>query len=313
MQSKITRRRLLGAGAAAAAIGTTQAQPESAFWKSWSDGRAEVSSYDLTIPYGRELCQGVALAIFAPDEFSSSDRVKAEPGRHPKADVFPVMKLNLIKEYQTGISNRHEQTASFLAFGSVNGRLPGSLTKASFSRQDWEGAIYQQLLFDQKAIRSVLHSYRDGEGDQQKVLEFPISAISEDSLWFWARQMAQPYVERGEYRLAPILVSMQSQRDTGQPIAIRQGKFTRSPVNQRIALPGGTFNVELCTVQIDASIRKFWVEREAPHRVIRWETSEGEKGQLLASKHLKYWEMTGKGGEDRLKELKLLPRPVRTL
>lgn len=295
------------ATAAVAGAASASGAIDPAFWKAWGDGQAEVSSYDLTVPFEGELRRGVALAIFSVDTFSNSTRVKAEPGKHPKPDEFPVMKLNLLKDFQTGISNCHEQTSMFLALAAVNGRPAGLPTKISYSRQDWAGSIYHQLLYDKTTIRSSRHSYLDGEGDQQQEIQYPPAATSADALWFWARQMAEPFVKRGEFRLAPVLTSFEA-----HPIQFKQSNFTRSPVNQKITLPAGSFDVEMCTVQIDGDIRKFWVEREFPHRVIRWETSAGERGQLLATERMKPWQMTGKGGEENLRRLKLLARPPRT-
>src|SRR5215471_360645 len=68
---------------------------EDAFWKHWGDGRAEMSGYDLVFPRYGQPRKGVAVAIFVTETFSNSLRVKSDPGRHPKADEYPVMKLNL--------------------------------------------------------------------------------------------------------------------------------------------------------------------------------------------------------------------------
>jgi len=307
MTQPVTRRRILQlAAAATAGAATSAAALDPGFWKIWSDGQAEVSSYDLTVPFESENRRGIAIAIFTADTFSNSLRIKAEPGKLAKTDEFPVMKFELLKDLQTGISNSHEQLSAFLALAAVNGRAAGFATKIAFSRQGWQGSSYQQMLFDRTTIRASRHSAFDG--DQQQEVQYPPAATSADALWFWARQMAEPFVKRGEFRLAPVLTSLESR----QAPQFKQSNFTRSPVNQKITLPAGSFDVELCTVQIEGDIRKFWVEREVPHRVIRWETSSGERGQLLASERIKHWQMTGKGGEENLRRLKLLPRPPRT-
>ena len=51
-----------------------------AFWKHWGDGRAELAAYDLETPRYGEPRRGVAVAIFVTETFSSSLRVKADPG-----------------------------------------------------------------------------------------------------------------------------------------------------------------------------------------------------------------------------------------
>jgi len=309
MTQRVSRRRLLQlAGAAAASSATASAAVDQTFWKTWSDGQAEVSSYDLTqtSPSG-DVHRGVAIAIFATDTFSNALRVKADPAKHPNQDQFPVMKFELLKDLQTGLTNSHEQTSSFLALAPVNGRAAGFPTKISYSRQNWHGALYHQLLFDKTTIRSWRHGILDGDADKVQEIQYPPAATSVDALWFWARQMAEPYVKRGEFRLAPVLTSIEAR---GQQF--KQSNFTRSPVNQKIALPSGNHDVELCSVHIDDEVRKYWVERDAPHRIVRWETSGGERGQLLGSERMKFWQLTGKGGEEQLRKLRLLPRPPRT-
>jgi len=212
MTQRVSRRRLLQlAGAAAASSATASAAVDQTFWKTWSDGQAEVSSYDLTqtSPSG-DVHRGVAIAIFATDTFSNALRVKADPAKHPNQDQFPVMKFELLKDLQTGLTNSHEQTSSFLALAPVNGRAAGFPTKISYSRQNWHGALYHQLLFDKTTIRSWRHGILDGDADKVQEIQYPPAATSVDALWFWARQMAEPYVKRGEFRLAPVLTSIEA-------------------------------------------------------------------------------------------------------
>src|SRR5262245_11906874 len=72
------------------------------FWKHWGDNRAELSGYELVFPRYGTLRKGTAVAIFVTETFSSSLRVKSDPGKHPASDEFPVMKLNLVEDFSTG-------------------------------------------------------------------------------------------------------------------------------------------------------------------------------------------------------------------
>ncbi len=293
--------------ASAAIAGPSSASAADAdFAKYWNDGQAEISSYDLTVPFENELRRGVAIAIFSSETFSNSARSRATPGKTQKADEFPAMTFSLAKDFQTGVSNVHEQVSAVIPLVALNGRAAGTVSKVVRSRQDWMGSTYHQLLFDKTTLRSTRHSHADG--DQQQELQYPPAATSTDALWFWARQMAEPFVKRGEFRLVPVLTALAANR----PPEFKQSNLTRSPVNQRLTIPSGSFDVELCTVNMDGELHKFWVEREFPHRVIRWETSAGERGQLLATERMKHWQLTGKSGEENLRRLKLLARPPRT-
>src|SRR5260221_12341644 len=73
------------------------------FWKTWGDGQAELAGYDLAYPRYGQLRNGVAVTIFVSETFSNQLRVKADEGKHPVSDQYPVMKLNLIQDFQTGI------------------------------------------------------------------------------------------------------------------------------------------------------------------------------------------------------------------
>jgi hypothetical protein len=290
-----------------------QSPYDQAFWKTWGDGQAELNAYELVKTHYKEPRRGVAVAIFVTEPFSNSARVKADPGKHPTEDVFPVMKLNLIKDFQTGIYDYNDQTSSFLALSPVNGKPAGTLTKLTFSSQEWCGNVFHQLLFDQKGVRLTRHSYFDGEGDQQTTLDYPLGGVAEDALFFWARGMAEPFdVKRGEFRLMPVLTSAQRQRDTHVAQAWTQGRFSRTPVAQKITTPAGVFDVDQFTVQLEDSKWTFWVEQAAPRRIVKWENSAGEIGTLVGSERMKYWELNGKGKEEFLKRLKLNPRPPRT-
>jgi hypothetical protein len=286
---------------------------DAAFWRIWGDGQAELSAYEFVKTHYREPRRGVAVAIFVTEPFSNSKRVKADAGKHPKEDVFPVMKLNLVKDFQTGIYDYNDQTSAFLALAAVNGRPAGTLTKLSFSSQEWCGNVYHQLLFDQKSIRLTRHSYFDGEADQQGELPYPQGGIAEDALFFWARNLAEPFgVKKGEFALRPVLTSAQRMRDTHQPQAWIQSRFSRAPVTQKLIVPAGTFDVEKLTVQLEDFKWTFWVEAQAPHRIVKWENSAGESGLLLGSERMRYWELNGKGKEEMLRRIKLNARPPRT-
>jgi len=305
--------RLLSAVPALFAVAAAASLPsyDRAFWSTWGDGQAELAGYDLTIPRYNQPRRGVAVTIFVTETFSNSARVKADPGKHPPADEYPVMKLNLVKDYQTGIYDYNEMTISFVALQPVNGRAAGSPTKVSFSRQEWCGQIYHQLLFDAKAIRATRHSYFDGDGDRQRDLDYPPDGIAEDALMLWARGMAAPSLTPGESRAVPMLPSLPSQKSIDA--AWMTATLSRPPKPQSITVPAGTFVVEAMAVRLpDKQTRIFYVEQAAPRRIVKWESSAGEHAELLKSDRMKYWQMNGEGYESALSRIGLARRPPRT-
>ncbi len=285
---------------------------DAGFWRVWGDGQAELTSYDLTEPHYGSPRRGVAVAIFVTETFSNSARVKSDPGKHPRSDEFPVMKLNLVKDFRTGIYDYNDMTSSFLALAGVNNRPAGTLTKLSFSSQEWCGNVYHQMLFDAQSIRSTRHSYFDGEADEQTTLPYPGDGVSADALWMWARGMAEPFLAPGQSRKAPLLTSLQTVRDTHRGAHWTPATFSRSADRTLITVPAGRFRAELWTVSAQDYEQKFWISTNSPHWVLRWESKAGEKGEMLSTIRAKYWTLNKPGGEQQLRRLRLNPRPPRT-
>jgi hypothetical protein len=287
---------------------------DSKFWSVWGDGQAELAGYDLTFPRYNQLRKGTAVAIFVTETFSNSLRVKADPGKHGPADEFPVMKLNLVKDYQTGIYDYNDMLSAFVALAPVNRRMSATITKASFSSQEWCGHVYSQVLFGETRARWMRHSYFDGEADDQRELDYPENGFSEDGLLLWARGMARPFMSAGSSDPYLILTSLETSRGKHIPLSWNYATLSKDAASQTVRVPAGTFEVEVARLtRKDKSWRAFYVEKAFPHRVIKWENSEGEKAELLGIDRMKYWEMNKEGGEKALERLGIPPQArVRT-
>ena len=304
-----------GASASGPAASTAARAPEfgDPFWRFWGDGKGELAGYDLVFPRYGELRKGVAVTIFVTETFSNSLRVKSDPGKHPKSDEFPVMKLNLVRDFPTGIYDYNLMTSAFVALEPVNGRPAGSATKVAFSSQEWCGLVFEHLLFDSAKARFVSHSYFDGEADQNRTIAVPNDALSLDCLPLWARGFAAPAIGAGESRVVTTIGSLVTTRLAHRPLALGRATLARDSGTRRMRVPAGEFQVERCTATIaDGPTWTFWVETAAPHRLVQWESSDGERAQLLGSDRFKYWELHGLGGEKYLARLGLTSRPLRT-
>jgi hypothetical protein len=298
----------------AAGLAAAGWQPDASFWQVWGDGQAELAGYDLTFPRYGQARRGTAVTIFVSETFSNSARVKADPGGHPDSDLYPVMKLNLIEDYQTGIYDYNDMASVFVQLAAVNGRPAGSLTKVSSSSQEWCGQTYQQALFDKDKVRYTLHSYFDQEGDQQKDLPHPASGISEDQLLLWARGMAQPFLTAGQTVEVPMLAGLRTTRQAHRPIGWGKAKLSRSSKSETLQWNGKPVTVEVYQASIEGGVtRTYYVETAAPKRVLKWKSSTGEEATLLASKRLKYWQMNREGFEKELPSLGLQARPRRMM
>ena len=284
------------------------------FWKTWSDGFAEMASYDLLRPKYNATREGTAVTIFVTETLSNTIRVKADPGRHPKTDEVSVMKLNLIEDFQTGIYDYNLMLSSFVNLETSAGLHAGSPLKVSFSSQEWCGHIFKQALFDVPGVRVTSHSYFDGEADQEKTLDGNADGTSEDTLMLWARGMARPSLKPGEVKNMDMVASLEGARHAQGPAYWTKAKLSRATEPETLTVPAGTFQVDRFTAAIEGGITKvFLVEKAAPHRIIQWESSTGAKAQMVKSDRLKYWQMNSPEGEKYLKNLGLGRRPARTM
>ncbi len=293
--------------AGAATVVKDAASPvyDTAFWKTWGDGFAELTSYDLKYPRYGAAREGTAVAIFVAETFANSLRVKSDPGVRDKKDEFSVMKLNLVEDFPTGVYDYNLMLQSFVALESVNGRPAGILTKVAWSSQEWCGNLFKQALLDKDVARVTSHSYFDGEGDQALSEATPAAAVlSEDALLLWARGMAWPVLKAGETREVPAMLGMQAARFQKGPVLWGKAVLSRES--------SGAVDVMRAKLS-DGRERVYEVEKTAPYRVLKYSTSDGIVGTLIASERMKYWELNKPEGVSALEKLKLKTRPQRTM
>lgn len=275
----------------------------SAFWRHWGDGKAEISTYRLTTPRYGEPRSGQAVLIYVTEDMSESQRVKAEPGRNPASDVFPALKLNHIRSFQTGIYDYRLMTSTFVR---VAPEMP--VAKISFTSQEWCGQVYHQLLPRGPKIESVSHSYFDGEADSSVELPMRPQGIFEDQLFIMVRQLlGEPWVTSA--RGLALLPSLWSARGLHKPLAWTNAQINTRSTPSSLKTPAGTFEVVSIEVMIgpDGAKTTFDVEATGARRIIRWRSSDGEVGEMIASKRLPYWQLNSSAGEAELKGLGLKP------
>ena len=286
---------------------------DGAFWERWGDGQAELAGYEFEMTRYGEVRRGTAVAIFVTETFSNELRVKADPGKHPPEDEVPVMKLNLVEDFPTGVYDYNWMTSAFIALKAVNGRPAGAPMKISFTSQEWCGHSYSHALFDADSIRHVLHSYFDGEADQSGRLPYPADGLAEDALWFWARGFSGPVLEPGESASVRLLPALKRRRKRSDDAGWVEAALSRAAQPETITVPAGEFVVERWTAApADGPTRTFFVEAAEPRRVIQWETDDGETARLLGGDRMPYWKMNGPEYLDSLSRLGLSPRPPRT-
>jgi hypothetical protein len=303
------------AAAAAIALGSLDRRPNAsadagpalstevsnAFWSHWGDGRAELNGYRLVQPRYGAAREGTAVLIYVTEDFSDSLRVKADPGKHPPSDVYPVLKLNAVRDFQTGIYDYNVMTSVFARVAAG-----GPLAKVSFSSQEWCGQVWHQLVPRDGRLASLRHSYFDGEADAAEKLELPTGGVMEDALPILVRGWLGAYLPPGGSRTVPFLPSLLRARLEHRPLAWGRANIGVAAQSSPVTVPAGRFDVLTWTVAPEGGPRMtFDVEVASARRLVRWTSETGELGELLGSDRLAYWKLNGPDGQQYLKNLGL--------
>lgn len=143
----------------------------------WYQGKAEISSYQLEQARYGAMHDGKAVLIFVTEDFSEKKHVKLDNPSEAGNDAVKVLKLNLLKKFNTGI---YPYSMMSSVFTPVNHQeYPHSL-KITTTSQEWCGHTFTQLNLDGNKINAYLYSYFESEGDQQVDLK---AALLEDEIW----------------------------------------------------------------------------------------------------------------------------------
>ena len=271
----------------------------------WHDGRAELAGYRLTQPRYGQARSGTVVLIYVTEPFSESDRVKAENPRRPKSDVFDVIKLNSVKDFQTGVYDYNVMTSVFLQMEPRKGQRAGAPTKLAFSMQEWCGMVFEELLFDESRIRQRRFSYFDGEGTQVAHLARPKDGLTVDELFLVVRGLPVPFLAPGESVSLPILPALDRVRMTHGSLAWTEGEFARSSSTRTRTTPAGRFVVDTYTAQVGSDRYRFDVARTFPGYLVGWEGPDGERAELTGVERLPYWQLNREGQEKALEKLGL--------
>jgi len=296
----------------------TQAQSPTppTFSSYWHDGLAELDGYQWTVKRYGQPRQGQCVMIYVTQPFSRSKAVKVNNPLKNPADTFDVIKLNLVRDFQTGI---YDYNTMLSVFSATNDFTP---VKISFSSAEWCGHVYEQLRFTTDQITSRFFSYFQGESSSTQ-LSYNPNAIAEDNLFITLRGLRNDFLQPGHTRSVPWLPSAFYRRLNHQPIAWSTAQIQRLADTDSVQVPAGTFNTVTYLVKTqNGRAGRFDIEQAYPHRVIRWswQTTTGdsqqqwlgsgvEEGELTGSKRLAYWKLHDNGHESHLDQLGLQPQP----
>ena len=140
----------------------------------WYRGQAELTSYALEQARYGEVHQGKAVLIFVTEDFSKEKQVKLDNYASADDDRVTVLKLNLTKEFLTGIYPYSMMTSTFTP---VSG---GRTLKVTTSSQEWCGHTFAQFNLENGTYQVQHYSYFESDGDRTVQLE---GTLLEDEVW----------------------------------------------------------------------------------------------------------------------------------
>lgn len=179
---------------------TPKKELSEAFKDYWYNGEAEITSYKLEQARYGEIKDGTSVLIFVTEDFLPEEQVKAN---NYNTSNIPVLKLNMTKNFNTGIYPYSIMQSTFLPVANNQHAI-----KISASIQEWCGHVYTQLN-NRDEFEVMSHSYFQGEADHSFSLE---KNWTENELW--AKLRIDPKsLPVGDIKLIPSIESARLNHD----------------------------------------------------------------------------------------------------
>jgi len=217
----------------------------------------------------------------------------------------PVLKLNHVLKFNTGIYDYSLMTSVFAGLSGPGVKRPFEPRKISFSSQEWCGNVYHHLIPREAGLLSEIRSYFESEGNADYTLRYPAGTmVYEDELPILLRELDGEWLKAGEAREVQLVPSLWGVRKRHVPMAFAKATIKKEGKEKR-TLAGRDWEAWKWTVRKDGAVAAYYVETAHPHKLLAWEDSRGEKGGLIKSLRSTYWEKHGNKDEPLRKELGL--------
>jgi hypothetical protein len=286
-------------GCSSSPLATDTVVPDT-FWAHWSDGQAELATYRLIQPQYGEPREGTAVLVFVTERLDPSTLIKTESDPSRGRAVF---KLNDMRDFQTGVYDYHTMTSTFLALEGPS--VPGVPLKVSTSVQEWCGHSWERLRFDARRIQRIVHSYFEGEGEQDTAWRYPAGAVVLDALPLTLRADRERILGQSGTRNVTWLTGRVEARLTHEQAPWRSGQLTLHDDRVERRVGDEVVTCEVWTLSSKETSITWWIEERMPHRLIGWQTSAGESAQLITTQRMAYWEAQGIADEPKRQALGL--------
>lgn len=195
---------------------------EDQFSKYWYQGKAEINVFDLQQSRYGEVRPGKAVMIFVTEDFSKSKQVKLDNPQYRPSDAQKVMKLNMTREFVTGVYPYNTMLSVFTpVYEDI--RSP----KLTASVTEWCGQAFTQLNYKNGNYHAKQFSYFESEGDT----EAKINALAEDEIFNLIR-LNPELVPMGNQKMIPSLIF---QRFAHIPLKAEQATISKKSIGSNQA------------------------------------------------------------------------------
>ncbi|MCP3914202.1 MAG: hypothetical protein GY711_01465 [bacterium] len=263
--------------------------PLDEFSDHWHDGKAEVSGYRFAVQRYGEPRVGRAITIYVTEPVSESARVKSDDAN----DAVDALKLNFMRDFPTGIYDYDTMTSLFVRTKDF------SPLKTTYSSAEWCGHVFEQLVPREDVIEHTLHSYFENESTAGKLAR-PEGGVEEERLFVLLRGLRGAYLVPGVVREVPFLPGAFHRRLTHAPAQWRTASIQRVDVVGVTDVAGQRFEAIEYVVRVgDERTGRFFVELDAPHRILRWSWTRPDgkpyegahSGELTGTERMRYWKL----------------------
>lgn len=254
----------------------------------WDDGRAEISAYEAVMPRYGFPRPFTAYHIVVKEDFSRAQLVKADPGHDP-GDLVPVIKMNQVYEYRTGIYAYRQMLSTFHA------RAGMTLLKLTLTSFEWCGNTFKEYTLRDGRGRLHVHTYWDGMAEADYDIPAGPDLVFHDELPLRVRSLPQT---AGTERSLRVVEGQVGSR--GPKPAIRTARLLAAET-ETLSVPAGRFEALRWDLEFPEGGRdRFWTAVEFPHLLLAWERADGASFHLTWTDRLAYWELNRPGDEKHL-------------
>ena len=257
----------------------------------WYQDKAEISSYELTQSRYGSAHEGKVVLIFVVEDMSKSRQVKLDdPSKHPTDDI-KVMKMNMNKEFITGI---YKYSMMNSVFTPVDYTEYSHSLKLVASSQDWCGQTFTQYNWKGNRYEVQQMSYFESEGDKSYELT---NAWLEDEIWSKIR-VAPNTLPVGETEMIPSAFYIR--------LSHQENKIYKAETS--LKLMGEEYTYSIFYPELNRTM-EINFQSVFPYKIMSWKEIYGENEITMA--HISntimsdYWKHNQPGDEVMREELKL--------